>query len=189
MRIQAYLVQQGILTIAVATPRPEEAASTHFVAAKIHEDFAAQVRALLREHKHILASAEAYPAAQRLQTYFPVFPLVTGKPLYALRELMPAGSLRDVDQEYMLETMRLRYAFTLVILPPYFGADETAAEGYERAMEFAAKRLFQVAGVPHEVIPGDNDILSGVDTTVSIMCELGPASGRNGVDIPQPPSG
>lgn len=186
MRIQAYTAYTGSLTIAIATPRPEEAASTHFTAAKIHEDYCAQVRALLREHKHIGETALAYPAAQRLQTYFPIFPAVTGTPLYALRSLMPAGSPRDIDQQFMLEIMRVRYAFTLVILPAYFAANETTAEGIERAMEYATKRLFQVAGIPDVVIPGDNEILSGVDSLVSITCELGGASARMGVDIPQP---
>jgi hypothetical protein len=185
MRIQAYTAYTGSLTIAVATPRPEEAASTHFTAAKIHEDYCARVRALLREHKHIGETALAYPVASRLQTYFPVFPLVTGNPLYAIRQLMPAGSPRDIDQEFMLEIMRIRYAFTLVILPAYFAADETTAEGIERALEYAVKKLFQAADVPDVVIPGDNEIISGVDSLVSISCELGGASARMGVDIPQ----
>lgn len=186
MRIQAYTFYSGTLTIAVATPRPEEAASTHFTAAKIHEDYCAQVRALLREHKHIDASSLAYPAAQRLQTYFPVFPLATGTPLYALRSLMPAGSPRDIDQQFMLEIMRIRYAFTIALLPAYFSADATTAEGMERALEYAVKRLFQVAGIPDVTIPGDNEILSGVDSLVSITCEMGGAAARTGVDIPQP---
>jgi len=191
MRIQAYTAHEGTLTVAVATPRPEEASSTHFTAAKIHEDYCARVRALLREHKHCDASALAYPAASRLQTYFPVFPLVTGKPLYALRELRPAGTMRDIDRDFMLEIMRIRYAFTLAILPPFFGADEVDAEGIERAIEYAVKQLFQAAGVPYVTIPqvtipGDNDVIDGVLSLVSISVELGGATMRSGVDIPQP---
>jgi len=186
MRIQAYTAYSGALTIAVATPRPEEAASTHFTAAKIHEDYCAQVRALLREHKHCGESSLAYPAARRLQTYFPVYPLVTGNPLYALRSLTPAGSPRDIDREFMLEIMRIRYTFLLAILPPYFGADETTAEGMERALEYAVKHLFIAAGVPDVLIPGDNETINGVDSLVSITCEMGGASARMGVDVPQP---
>ena len=186
MRIQAYTAYVGTLTVAIATPRPEEVASTHFVAAKIHEDYCAQVRALLREHKHCDVSSLAYPAASRLQTYFPVFPLVTGKPLYALRSLQPAGSPRDIDREFMLEIMRVRYDFMLAILPPYFEADETTAEGIERALEYAVKSLFIAQSIPDVVIPGDNDTINGVDSLISITCELGAASARMGVDIPQP---
>ena len=44
--------------------------------------------------------------------------------------------------------------------------------------------------VPDVVIPGDNEIIegavSGTDSLVSITCELGGASARIGVDIPQP---
>ncbi len=186
MRIQAYTCYSGTLVIAVATPRPEEAASTHFVAAKIHEDYCAQVRALLREHKHCDSSSLAYPAASRLQTYFPVFPLVTGQPLYALRQLQPAGSPRDIDRESMLEIMRIRYAFTLVILPPYFAANETTAEGMERALEYAVEQLFIAAGIPHVTIPSENEIIDGEASLVSITCEMGGATVRSGVEIPQP---
>lgn len=191
MRIQAYTAYTGTLIIAVATPRPQEAPSTHFTAAKIHEDYCARVRSILREWKHIGETSLAFPVAQRLQTYFPVYPLVTGKPLYALRQLMPAGSPRDIDREYMLEIMRIRYAFTLVILPAYFGADEIDAEAIERHLEYAVKQLFQVSGVPHVTIPqitvpGDNDIITEEGSLVSISCELAGASARNGADIPQP---
>lgn len=193
MRIQAYTAYTGTLVIAVATPRPEEAPSTHFLWAKIHEDYCARVRSLMREHKHIGPTSLAYPTAQRLQTYFPIYPLVTGSALYALRQLQPAGTPRDIDREFMIEIMRIRYAFTLVILPPYFEADEITADGIERAMEYAAKALFEAAGVPtvtipQVTIPGDNDIIDETLTLVSITCELGAASARNGVDIPQPPA-
>jgi hypothetical protein len=186
MRIQAFTAYSGTLVVSVATPRPEEAPSTHFTAAKIHEDDCAQVRALLREHKHIGETALAYPAASRLQTYFPVYPLNTGTPLYAIRSLQPAGSPRDIDREFMLEIMRIRWAFSLVMLPAYHLANEIDAEAIERHLEYACKRLFQVAGVPDVVIPGDNDVINGVDSIVSIVCELGAATARNGVDIPQP---
>lgn len=191
MKIQAYTAYTGTLVIAVATPRPEEAPSTHFTAAKIHEDYCARVRSLLREHKHIGDTSLTYPAAQRLQTYFPIFPATTGKPLYALRQLMPSGSPRDIDREYMLEIMRIRYAFTLVCLPAYSLADEIDAEAIERHMAYAVKQLFQASGVPYVTIPqvtvpGDNGIVDGEGSLVSIMCELGGASARQGVEIPQP---
>lgn len=186
MIVQAYTCYNGTLTVAAATPRPDEAPSTHFTAAKIQEDYAGQVRSLLREWKHIGTTSLAYPVASRLQTYFPVFPLVTGQPLYALRELRPTGSPRGIDAEMMLEMMSIQYALTLVLLPPYFGADETTAEGIERAVEYAVKQLFAAAGVPNEVIPGDNDIIDETATLVSIGVQLGAASARMGVEIGQP---
>ena len=192
MRIQAYTAYAGTFTITVATPRPDEAASAHFVAAKIHEDYCAQVRGLLREHKHILATSLAYPAAQRLQTYFPIFPASIGQPLYALRELIPAGAPRDIDAEFMLEIMRIRYGFTLVCLPAYSLADSTDAEAIERHMAYAVEKLLEANGLSTTVlqtkilIPGDNELISGEKTTISVICELGGASARQGVDIPSP---
>jgi hypothetical protein len=186
MRIQAFTAYSGTLIVSVATPRPEEAPSTHFTAAKIHEDYCARVRALLREHKHIGETALAYPSAQRLQTYFPVFPLVTGKPLYALRSLQPAGSPRDIDRDFMLEIMRIRWSFLLVMLPAYHLANEIDADAIERHLEYACKQLFEANSVPTVVIPGDNDGINDVDSLVSIVVELGPATARTGVDIPPP---
>ena len=186
MNAQAYTVYGGVLTIAVATPRPEEAGSVLFTAAKIHEDYCATVRALLMEHKQVGPSAVAYPAAKRIQTYFPAH---QGQSLYALRELMPAGSPRDIDTEFMLEIMRIRYSFTLALLPSAFIASETVAAGIERNLEYAVQRMFQVNGVPDTVIPGDDTILSGpegVDTSISISCDLGPASHRSMVNVPTP---
>lgn len=191
MRIQAYTAFAGTLTVTVATPRPEQASSIRFVAATIHEDFCARVRSLLREHKHCDTSSLAYPEAQRLQTYFPVYPLGTGKPLYALRSLQPAGTSRDIDRDFMLEIMRIRYSFTISILPAFFGADEVIAEGMERAIEYAVEKLFQQAGVPYVTIPqiatpGSNDIIDEEHSLVSISIEMGGATARTGVDIANP---
>lgn len=187
MRIQAYTAYTGTLTITVATPRPEEAASAFFVAGKIHEDYCAKVRAALEEHIHILAPGQQFPAAQQLQTYFPAATVGgVAQPLYALRELMPAGSPRDVDMDFFLEIMRIRYAFTLVLLPAAFAASGVLREGKERHLEYAVKKLFEAQSIPHTTIPGDNDILDGVSSHIGILCELGAASARQGVDIPQP---
>jgi hypothetical protein len=192
MRVQVYNAYAGQFTIIVATPRPQEAASAHFVAAKIHEDYCAQVRKILREYKHINATALEFPAAKRLQTYLPVFPLVTGQPLYAIRELRPAGAPRDIDADYMLEIMRIRYAFTLVCLPAYSLADEIDAEAIERHMEYGVEKLLEANGLstntlPTKILlPGDNELIDGEKTTISVSCQLDGATARGGVDIPSP---
>ena len=51
----------------LSTPRPEGAASTVIVAAKKHEEYLSQVRAALREFKHIDPTTKQIPAAQRLE--------------------------------------------------------------------------------------------------------------------------
>jgi hypothetical protein len=183
MRIQAYTTYTGVLAITVATPRPEGVPSTRFTAAPIHEDYCAQVRALLKEHKHIDTSSLAYPAAKRLSTYFPAF---EGAPIFALRQLIPAGSPRDIDPEFLLEIMRIRYEFLINLLPGAFLTDEVDAEAIERHVEYAVKRLFQVNGVPDVFIPGDTAARPGDRTDIDIVVELGGARDRTGVEIPTP---
>lgn len=189
MRVQAYKQFQGTITVVAATPRPEEAASTKLTAATIHEDYAAKVRALLREYKHIGGESLQWPSAKRIQSYFPAH---NGSPIYAVRELRPAGTTRGIDQDYQLEVISIRYAFTLDWLPSAFSADEEIAEAMERNIEFAVSSLFEANAVPHVFIPGSNEIEPGntggdaVPTAISITCEMGGATARSGIDIPQP---
>ena len=183
MRIQAYTAYSGVLVASIATIRPQAQASVFFQSATIHEDWAARVRAALKEHKHILGTALNYPASARLQTYFPAS---ASNPYYALRQLMPSGSPRDVDQEFMLEVTRLRYDFTLDLLPAAFLATEPAADALERAMEYAAFRVLGYLDIPNAHIPGDKAVMPPEGSYVNIVCELGPASARTGVDIPAP---
>lgn len=240
MKIQAFSLYSGTLVISVATPRPEEAPSIYFTAATIHEDYCAKVRAILREWKHVAPSCLGVPTAQRLQTYFPTLPANGTNYLYAVRELRPAGSPRDIDREWMLEIMRIRYAFTLALLPAALTADGIPdftqyvlqysdlvasynaspsgtmaewgaahyaatgkgqgrhlptfaglAEGIERNFEYAVKKLFEANNTPSVMIPqittpGDNAAISESASLISITCELGPASVRTGVEIPNP---
>src|SRR5260221_10652474 len=118
MRIQAYTAYSGILMITAATLRPEAVMSTRFTAATIHEDYAASVRALLEEHQHIAPTCANYPAAVRIQSYFPA--TAAGAALYAVKELRPDGAPRSIDAQFMLEITSLRYAFMLNLLPAAF---------------------------------------------------------------------
>jgi hypothetical protein len=181
MRVQAYTIVDGVITITVATARAEPMASTKFTAANLHEEYAASARALLREYKHINASTEAFPAAKRLQTYFPTH---AGNPLFALLELIPAGTSRSIDDQWQLEIMEIKYGFTLNLLPIAFLADEAIADGVERHVAYAVAQLFEANGVPSVFIPGAQDVRTGNGTDIDITCEVGRASGRRGVDIP-----
>lgn len=187
MRIQAYTAYNFTLTVTVASIRPQEAPSTLFTAAKIQEDIAAQVRVLLEEHKHVGETAIAYPAAQRIQTYFPTATIGgVAKPLFALRELMPAGSPRDIDMDWHLEIMRIRYAGFLNLLPPCWAATAAVREAKERVIEYACQQLLSTNAQLNLFIPGDDGLRPGEGTTIDIVCELGAASARQGVDIPDP---
>lgn len=193
MRVQAYAAYAGSLIVTVATPRPETAPSTIFTAASIHEDFCAKVRVVMQEHKHIEATALAWPVAQRIQTYLPTYQFA---PIYALRQLMPAGAPRDIDQNFQLEIMRIRYEFMLVRLPASFICDQLLAEGQERNMEKAVNDLFAANSVPNSFIPGDSGIRNEQDVNVptrseiDIVCEMGPAigNGRAGFEMSVPTS-
>jgi hypothetical protein len=183
MKIQAFGVYTGTLVIGVATPRPEAVPSTHFVAASIHEDYCATVRSALRRHKHVGESSLSYAATLRLQNYFPVF---AASPIYAIRELRPAGSPRDIDPEFMLEIMRIRYDFVLNILPAAMLSNEVDAEAMERHMENATRKLFQALAIPDVFIPGDGGDRPGDRTEIDIVCEMGPGSDLRTFEIPAP---
>lgn len=193
MRIQAYLAYSGVFTVTVSSIRPQEVRSTLFTSAKVHEDFAAKVRGLLEEHVHIAPTDQAYPPASRLQYYFPTA-AVGGNtvPIYALKELMPAGAPRDIDANFMLEITRLRYQFSIAILKAAYAVSSQSRNAIERAIEFSIQSLFLANAVPWVYAPGDNAIRpENSDTTigltdVDILCELGAASQRTGIDIPDP---
>ena len=189
MRIQVYNAYSGTLVITASTLRPTAAPSTHFTAATIHEDYAAQVRALLEEHIHIAPSSENFPVAQRIQNYFPA---PNGAAIYALKQLMPAGAPRNIDAQFMLEITSLRYNFGIDLLPAAFATTGVNRSAIERAIEFAVKSLFAANGVPDSFIPGDNGLrpigsesdVTGTD--IDILCELGPAVARQTIDVPAP---
>lgn len=193
MRIQAYLAYSGVFTVTVSSVRPGEARSTLFTAAKQHEDFAAKVRGLLEEHIHIAPTDRAYPPASRLQYYFPTATVGANTlPIYAMKEIMPAGTARDVDAQFMLEIMRIRYQFSIALLQEAYAVSAQYRSAIERAIEFAVQSLFAANSVPWVYVPGENTIRpENNDTTagptdVDILCELGPATMRSGVDIPDP---
>ncbi len=195
MRIQAYLAYSGVFTVTVSTIRPEAARSTLFTAATAHEDFAAKVRGLLEEHIHIAPTDRAFPDAKRLQYYFPVATINgVARPIYAMKELMPAGAPRDVDANFMLEITRLRYQFSIALLKEAFAVTPTYRSAIERAIEFAVQSLFFANTVPWVYAPGDETVRpqnpnsTTGPTDVDILCELGPASQRQGIDIPDPVS-
>ena len=189
MRANVYTVYQGKITITVATPRADGTPSAKFACAKIQEDYCARVRSLLKEHRHVDSSSLEYPATKRLQTYFPTLETDATKPLYALRELRPIGSPRDFNLEFMLDVMRIQYAFTLNLLPAAFLADEVVSEAIERHIEYAIHQLFEANDVPNIFIPGDDGVRAGDRTDIDILCELGPADGRRPVDMPAPSQG
>jgi len=156
-----------------------------FYAASIHEDYCARVGGVLREFKHVGSDAQAWPAAARLQTYLPT---ENGAPIYAFKQVMPGGILRDVDGEWQLEVMRIRYELVVNLLPVAFLGNEIEAEAISRNVQAAIKGLFDALGVPSVYIPGASEanIRLGDRSDIDIIAEVGPASARGAVEIPTP---
>lgn len=188
MRIREYNQFPVTFNFALSTPRPEGAPSTVIVAAKKHEEYLSQVRAALREFKHIDPTTKQIPAALRLESYFPT--ATDGgrtEPLYALRTLAPAGSLRAVDTDFWQDVTRVRYTGLLVLLPAYFAAEERVANAFERHLEKAVLDLFNYLHLPTTFIPGDDETRPEDRTVIDIIAEVGPAEGSPGLyDVPTP---
>jgi hypothetical protein len=182
MRIQAYLQHSGAITITVATARAEPMASTRFTAAKIHEDYAAHIRTLMTEHRHTNTTASLlYPASKRISTYLPT---LNGDQLFSITELQPAGAPRDIDDNWQLEIMRIRYAVTLNLTPAAFLTPDSDA--MERHLTYAVQRLLVNNGVANVYLPGDEVVRSGTGTDVDVACEMAASGGRGPVEIPHP---
>jgi hypothetical protein len=161
MQIQEYDFYEASLTITIHTSRPDAAPSTVFTAGQLHNEWVAKVRAALREKKDAI---EGY------------LPTAGGFPLYGIRRVMPVGTVRSVDQDFMLEVTQIRFALGIAFLPSTWTAGEVKALGVERNIEKATKDLFEAQGLPTTVIPGDGDQLG--ESFVEIMCELGGATNQ-----------
>jgi hypothetical protein len=184
MKIREYNLYPFAFAFTLATPKPDGAFSTVIQAAKIHEQYVSQVRAVLREFKHIDPTTKQIPAALRLDNYFPT---ANGSPLYALRTLTPAGTSREVDTDFWQDVTRIRYTGLLVFLPAALQADERLAFAVERHLEKAMLDLLTHLGLPTTFIPGDDTTRPGEGTVIDIIAELGPAEGAPGLyEVPTP---
>lgn len=179
MIVQVYNQYSAQLTITVSTQRVEAAPSHRFVHAKFHEDMAGSIRLALKEWKHTPKSTMLVRPEFRISTYFPQH---EGSPYYALNQLMPAGAPRDVDQDFQLELTRLQFALTIDVLGAARRGDEILAEGLERNVEYAAAMVLRAQQVPFVFIPGDEGTRPESGTDVDILCQLGPATARTGVE-------
>lgn len=183
MRVQAYTLIPGVMTITIASARVEGAPSHVFTFAKLHEEIAADVRALLLEHRQCGAPALSFPGERRLATYFPQH---MGSPIYALREIVPAGTSRDVDADFQFEFMRLRYAFAFNLLPGAFLVADKIGQAMEWHLEQAVKKAIIAAGINPgmTLAPGDETQRTGDTTEIDCVIEFGAATGRTGIEVP-----
>lgn len=181
MRVQVYKALPGVFTITIASSRVEKAPSHLFVFDSLHKQIGGLVRAILMEHKQTPPAFIEWPAQLRLASYFPT---QNDAPIYRVAELTPAGTLRDVDAEFQIEVMRIRFAFMLHLLPGAFLVDDTIGQGVDAHLAKAIKQVLLAAGLANVSEPGDETIRPQDGTDVDCFVELGAAGGRDGAEVP-----
>ena len=172
MQVLEYIYYGGTLTVGVHTPRMDPTPATIFVAGTIHAEYLAKVRSALREYKiteSLSTGLQAYLTTQG------------GFPLYGVRKIAPAGSLRSVDTDFNLEVTMQRFVMELAMLESTFTASPEIAFAFERHIEKAVKDLFAARSIPFTVIPGDYTQLG--ETFIDISFELGPASEQGDIEV------
>lgn len=158
MEITEYDYHGFTLSITVATQRPEAAPSGILVAGKMHDEYAARVRALLREFRATDPSA-GVKNLSALLTY------------YRITKMQPAGSAREVQGNYDL--LRLQFSAEFTTIDAAQIGDERAVFAFERNIEKAVDDLFAANEIPNAFIPGEEGVLG--DSYIQVLCTMGPA--------------
>ncbi len=173
MQILEYNYYEGTLQIGVHTPRLNPTPATVFLAGTLHAELCARVRAALREYK----------STENLSTGFQSYlPTAGGFPLYGVRKIAPAGSLRSVDEDFNLEVTMQRFTLGLAMLPSTFAESPEIFLAHERHIEKAVRDCLAANNLPADmVIPGDSKQLG--ETWLEIMFELGPALEQGDIEV------
>lgn len=168
-------LREAFLNVVVSSPRPEGVPAHIITNAHLHDEIASTVEAAMEEYKH-LEENDWVPSAKRVATYLPS---TNGKLFYAVRQLMPAGSIVDVDEGFMLDLLRIRYSMVFAILPGSLMADERTGKAFNFHWQKAFKSLF-VTGydLGPVFIPGDEDRRPGDRTEIDVTLEVGGYQGR-----------
>lgn len=171
--IRVHSLYEAFVNYTVASPRPE-ALPSHIIAnAALHDELAAKLRTALREYRHLSDNSDWVPASQQVSTYLPTG---TAGVYYAVRTFDPAGSLVEVNEDFMLDVLRVRYNLVFAVLPAALMSTE--GEAFERYWQKAFKALLVTgAGFPSTMvfIPGDKTDRDDNATTLDIQLELGAA--------------
>jgi hypothetical protein len=180
-------LREAFVNIVVSSPRDANVPSTIIPSADKHDEIAATCEAACAEWQHLAEHETWVPAARQLATH-----LAAGGAggFYAVRALTPAGHLVEIDGDYLLDVMRLRFALVFAVLPPALQADPRTGHAYARHWQAAFKRLLTgTAWSLNDVfIPGDNDRRPGDRTEIEVTLELGGYQGRLRHEMPPPAS-
>lgn len=155
MEIEEYDFYEGVLSITVATTRPDAAPSAVLVAASMHEEYASRARCLLREFRN------------NLGPYLPY---------YGVRKILPAGSSREIDRDFNQDILRLQFNLGFALLGDAWSADEKVVFAFERNIEKAIRDLFAANQLPHLFIPGDSEVMG--ESYIDILFSLGAATNQ-----------
>lgn len=180
--VRVHSLYAATVSLTVTSPRPAGTPSHLMPNAKAHADLASQIRAALREFKHLAENSDTVKASWQIATHL----ATVGCPaFYAVRTLDPAGSLVDVDADYFLDILRLRYDLVFAVLPGALLAAEEAGEAYESNWQRAIKSLL-CSGykVPRVFIPGDEGTRDETATNVDLTLEMGPAKATMPFNMP-----
>lgn len=169
------------INIVISSPRPEGLPAHIIANGAMHDEIASQVRAAMREYRHLGENEEWVASALQVQTYLPA----TGSnKFYAVRALMPAGSIVEVNEDYFLDVLRIRYSMVFAILPGSLQADPRTGEAHERHWQAAFKSMLVTGNSLQNVfIPGDEDRRPGDRTEIDLTLEMGPSQGRLRYDL------
>lgn len=169
------------LNITVSSPRPEGMPAHIIANGALHDEIAAQVRAAMREYRHLGENEGWVASALQVQTYLPS---TGGNKFYAVRQLYPAGSIIAVDEDYFFDVLRIRYSLVFAVLPGSLQADARTGEAHERHWQKAFKDMLVTGNSLQNVfIPGDDDRRPGDRTEIDITLEMGAAQGRLPYDL------
>lgn len=169
-------LREAFINITVASPRPEAMPAHIIPNAALHDEIASTVEAALDEYKHLGEHEQWVAPAKQLATYFTANSAAN---FYAVRSLMPAGSIIEVNEDFFLDVLRIRFSLIFAILPASLQADERTGKAFPRHWQAAIKGLLTTGySLQNVFIPGDDERRPGDRTEIDVTLEMGGYQGR-----------
>lgn len=175
--IRVHSLYECFINITIASPRPDALPSHIIPNGNLHDELASKIRGAMREYKHLSDNSDWVTSARQVCSYLP-------SGYYAVRKLDPAGSIVEVDEDFMLDVLRLRYSMVFAILPASLQAEEGIGDAYERHWQTAFKDLFVTGyGFSGVFVPGDAMERNDLGTTIDVQLEMGGSMGAMRFDM------
>jgi hypothetical protein len=170
-------LREAFVNIVVSSPRPEGVPATIIPSAAKHDEIASVIEAALDEYQHLSENEGWVASAKQIGTYLPA----SGAAIkyYAVRSLMPAGSIVEVNEDFFLDILRIRFSLMFAVLPPSLMADPRTGKAFPFHWQKAFKDLLVTGwSLENVFIPGDEDRRPGDRTEIDITLEMGGYQGR-----------